>query len=127
MGSSGSGKLIPMSLLGCLDRPTSGDYYFEGVDVAHLSEMELARKPIAAAGRYFFIYFIDRLSWITQHMRWSKSTMSGPKSAQTVIGLFSIEMIYIVFIWLPPVHVAITFHEAAYRYVARFLGDDTSS
>jgi macrolide transport system ATP-binding/permease protein len=32
-----------MSLLGCLDRPSSGKYYFEGVNVAELSEPELAR------------------------------------------------------------------------------------
>ncbi len=43
MGSSGSGKSTLMSILGCLDQPTGGHYYFEGVDVAGLSEPELAR------------------------------------------------------------------------------------
>ncbi|HTS40290.1 MAG TPA: ABC transporter permease [Xanthobacteraceae bacterium] len=43
MGSSGSGKSTLMATLGCLDRPSSGDYYFEGIDVARLSEPQLAR------------------------------------------------------------------------------------
>jgi len=43
MGSSGSGKSTLMSILGCLDRPTSGRYFFEGVDVAGLRESDLAR------------------------------------------------------------------------------------
>lgn len=43
MGSSGSGKSTLMSILGCLDQPTGGHYYFEGVDVAKLAEPELAR------------------------------------------------------------------------------------
>ncbi len=42
MGSSGSGKSTLMSILGCLDRPTSGQYFFDGVDVAGLSEPALA-------------------------------------------------------------------------------------
>ncbi|MGY4314111.1 ABC transporter ATP-binding protein [Bradyrhizobium sp. JR3.5] len=43
MGSSGSGKSTLMSMLGCLDQPSGGQYFFEGVDVAKLSEPELAR------------------------------------------------------------------------------------
>ncbi|HEU4659321.1 MAG TPA: site-2 protease family protein [Pseudolabrys sp.] len=36
-------------------------------------------------------------------------------------------MAYLISIWLLPVLVAITFHEAAHAYAARFLGDDTAS
>jgi macrolide transport system ATP-binding/permease protein len=43
MGSSGSGKSTLMAVLGCLDRPSSGSYLFEGTDVAQLPEPELAR------------------------------------------------------------------------------------
>lgn len=43
MGSSGSGKSTLMAILGCLDRPSSGHYYFEDIDVAGLSEPDLAR------------------------------------------------------------------------------------
>ncbi len=42
MGSSGSGKSTMMNIIGCLDRPTSGQFIFEGHDVAHLPEPELA-------------------------------------------------------------------------------------
>ncbi len=43
VGSSGSGKSTLMNILGCLDRPTSGHYFFEGVDIAGLPEPDLAR------------------------------------------------------------------------------------
>jgi len=42
VGSSGSGKSTLISILGCLDRPSSGSYLFEGVDVANLTEPALA-------------------------------------------------------------------------------------
>jgi macrolide transport system ATP-binding/permease protein len=37
MGTSGSGKTTLMNILGCLDRPTSGQYWFDGHDVVELS------------------------------------------------------------------------------------------
>jgi putative ABC transport system ATP-binding protein len=43
MGASGSGKSTLMNLLGCLDRPTSGEYLLEGESVSAMSKDEYAR------------------------------------------------------------------------------------
>ena len=43
MGASGSGKSTFMNILGCLDKPTSGRYLLEGIDVSVLTKKELAR------------------------------------------------------------------------------------
>ncbi|MFH1185727.1 MAG: ABC transporter ATP-binding protein [Chloroflexota bacterium] len=42
MGPSGSGKSTLMNILGCLDRPTSGEYYLDGVAVATMDDDQLA-------------------------------------------------------------------------------------
>jgi putative ABC transport system ATP-binding protein len=42
MGASGSGKSTAMNIIGCLDRPTSGHYYLDNVDVSRLVDADLA-------------------------------------------------------------------------------------
>jgi putative ABC transport system ATP-binding protein len=42
MGASGSGKSTMMNIIGCLDRPTSGRYYLDNLDVSTLPDAELA-------------------------------------------------------------------------------------
>jgi putative ABC transport system ATP-binding protein len=42
MGPSGAGKSTCLNILGCLDRPTAGQYFFQGVDVAYLPREQRA-------------------------------------------------------------------------------------
>ena len=42
MGASGSGKSTFMNMLGCLDKPTSGSYFLDGIDVSKMSMDELS-------------------------------------------------------------------------------------
>lgn len=56
IGSSGSGKTTLMNLLGCLDRPTSGEYWFRGQAVSQLTKDELAHLRRDAFGFVFQSY-----------------------------------------------------------------------
>ena len=58
MGPSGSGKSTLMNIIGLLDRPTSGEYYLEGEEVAKLGEKKLAKVRNQQIGFVFQQFFL---------------------------------------------------------------------
>lgn len=63
MGHSGSGKSTLLNILGCLDRPSLGDYYLDGINVAKMSQDELSCVRNAKLGFVFQSFnLISRMS-----------------------------------------------------------------
>src|SRR5471030_235772 len=56
MGSSGSGKTTLLNILGCLDKPSIGNYFLDGIDVKSLSRDELAQLRNHKIGFVFQSY-----------------------------------------------------------------------
>jgi macrolide transport system ATP-binding/permease protein len=57
-GPSGAGKSTLLNILGCLDRPTHGNYFFEGIDAATLNDEERAGLRSRRIGFVFQSYHL---------------------------------------------------------------------
>ena len=58
MGPSGSGKSTLMNVIGCLDRPTSGEYLFEGKDVLRLRDRQMSDLRLHSIGFVFQSFYL---------------------------------------------------------------------
>jgi macrolide transport system ATP-binding/permease protein len=94
MGASGSGKSTLMNVLGCLDRPTSGRYLLEGVDVAILDEEELARIRSQRIGFIFQSFNLlsrtTTLENIELPLFYSGWPKDGADRAQTLVNMMGL-------------------------------------
>lgn len=69
MGHSGSGKSTLMNIIGCLDRPTAGQYFLDGQDVSQMSRDELADVRNEKLGFIFQSFnLLPRLSALSNVM-----------------------------------------------------------
>ena len=98
MGSSGSGKSTLMNIVGCLDRPTSGRYVLEGVDV---SEMDRDRRAEIRNDKIGFVFqsfnLLPRTSalenvelpllYSTKHKYTEKQVMEKARECLVRVGL----------------------------------------
>jgi putative ABC transport system ATP-binding protein len=95
MGPSGSGKSTLMNILGCLDRPTAGEYYLDGAPVAALNDDQLANIRNHKVGFVFQSFnLLSRQSALTNvelPLRYSGSVDGGRRkralAALEAVGL----------------------------------------
>ncbi|MBU4448823.1 MAG: ATP-binding cassette domain-containing protein, partial [Proteobacteria bacterium] len=86
MGTSGSGKTTLMNILGCLDRPSSGEYWLEGKDVVALSADEWAQLRNQKIGFVFQTFNLlprtSALENVTMPLSYTAAHLSDQEARQ---------------------------------------------
>lgn len=89
MGPSGSGKSTLMNMIGCLDSPTSGDYYLDSLLVSDLIDDELAIVRNQKIGfvfqKYNLLPRIDAIENVALPLRYSENTSNMRQRAEAAL------------------------------------------
>jgi ABC-type lipoprotein export system ATPase subunit len=91
MGASGSGKSTLMNILGCLDRPTSGEYWLDGEEVSRLSSDQRARVRNHKIGFVFQSFNLlprtSALEQVTMPLTYTATELSAREGRQRAMAL----------------------------------------
>ena len=89
MGPSGSGKSTLMNMIGCLDSPTSGEYYLDSLLVSDLHDDDLAIVRNQKIGfvfqKYNLLPRIDAIENVALPLRYSENTSSMRQRAEAAL------------------------------------------
>ena len=83
MGPSGSGKSTLLNILGCLDRPTSGSYWLNGVDVAHMADDELSDHRLKNLGFVFQSFHLIPQLTVLENIEMPMFYLGVPQAERT--------------------------------------------
>jgi len=96
MGSSGSGKTTLLNILGCLDKPSIGNYFLDSVDVKQLSRDELAQLRNHKIGFVFQAYNLlprtTALENVELPLLYNKDVTAAERRERAIYALESVRL-----------------------------------
>lgn len=92
-GPSGSGKSTLLNIIGCLDRPTSGSYFIDGIDTANLTDKERAGLRSQRIGFVFQAFHLLPYRTVLENVMLAEVYRKQPNSGRRARALAAIERV----------------------------------